>query len=277
MSIHHRAMRHLHKSKALIEKGDADSIRYSALELRYAIEHLFYGFVPHYKLELPDNILDGTEWRPGEIIDMIADIDPMVQHDSELRMGPQPAFDVPATQMFVVGKQTGISKDLVRKVYHKLGFYLHARTDRENHDPAHLKKRLLKFIPYLERYENDTVISAIAERIHFACQACGRPIAKRTEHIERDRHVRCPNRRCGAIYEFVGDNTHKLLQYNHKCEVCGADNWLDVHRLEAGANTGASVICNQCNTKYRLCRYVLFQRIDVVTPSNSHQREPPTA
>jgi hypothetical protein len=38
------------------------------------------------------------------------------------------------------GKQTGISTGLVRKVYHKLGFYLHARTDREDHDPEHLKK-----------------------------------------------------------------------------------------------------------------------------------------
>lgn len=245
----------------LIERGDADSIRYAALELRYAIEHLFYGFVPQYKLELPDEILDGTEWRPAEIIDMIADIDPMVQHDSILRMGEQPAPGVVPTRMIVLGKQTGLSKDLVRKVYHKLGFYLHARTDGNDHDPAHLTKRLLKFIPYLERYENDTVISAIAERIHFSCQACGRPIAKRTEHIERNPYVRCPNRRCGAIYKHVDGSVHKMLQHKHKCEVCGTDNWLDVHRLEQGADTGASIFCVECKTEYKLGRYVLFERV----------------
>jgi DNA-directed RNA polymerase subunit RPC12/RpoP len=260
MSIHHRAMKHLQKAKALIASGVADDLRYAALEMRYCIEHLFYGFVPSYKQELPDDVLEGKVWRPAEIIDMIADIDPNLQHDSVLRIGPQPGPGLPPTQMFEIGRQSGLSKDLVRKVYHKLGFYLHARTDRNEHDATHLRKRLLKLMPYLEKFENDTTISAIAERLTFQCQACGRPIAKRTEHITRDPYVRCPNTRCGAMYKHIEGNAHKMLQHNMKCERCGGDNWLDVHRIEQRLERGETVTCRECHAEYELQRYVLFKR-----------------
>ena len=194
VSIHHRAMQHLKKAEALIQSGNSDQLRYAALEMRYCIEHIFYGYVPQYKAELPDDVVDGKVWRPGDIIDMIADIDPMVVHDSVIRIGAQPALGVAPAKMIEMGRQSGLSKDLVRKVYHKLGFYLHARVDRKPHDPDHLRKRLLKLLPYLQKYENDTIIFAIGERYHFNCQACGRPVAKRSEHLERDSFITCPNR-----------------------------------------------------------------------------------
>lgn len=123
MSIHHKAMEYLDKSKRLIDSGDDDNLRYAALDIRYCLEHLFYSLIPQYKDELPDDVVEGNVWRPGEIIDMIADINPTVAHDSEIRIGLQPAPGVAPTQMYVLGRQSGIGKDLVRKVYHKLGFY----------------------------------------------------------------------------------------------------------------------------------------------------------
>ena len=76
MSIHYEAMDHLDKAKALIAAGGDDNLRYAALEMRYCIEHLFYKVVPQYRDELPDDVLSGNVWKPGDIINMIADIDP---------------------------------------------------------------------------------------------------------------------------------------------------------------------------------------------------------
>jgi hypothetical protein len=230
--------------------------------MRYCIEHIFYALVPHYKAELPDDVVDGKVWRPAEIIDMIADIDPLVQHDSILRIGRQKAPGEAATSMVEIGRQSGISKDLIRKVYHKLGYYLHARVDRASHDPEHLRKRLLKLFPYLEKFEGDTSISAIAERVHFNCTLCSRPIAKRTEHLTRDRFVKCPNSRCGAVYEHVDGTSHKLLQHAMKCEVCEKETWFAVHMLQDLSGRGGLVECCECKTQYRLERWIMFKRVN---------------
>src|SRR5690349_18427967 len=253
-------MKHLKKAKDLIASGNDDDLRYAALEMRYCIEHIFYGYVPQYKAELPDDVIEGTVWRPADIIDMIADIDPTVVHDSVISMGAQPALGVPPTRMVVIGRQTGLSKDLARKVYHKLGFYLHARTDRKRHDAAHLRKRLLRLLPYLDKYENDTIIFAGGERYHFNCEACGRPVAKRSEHLERDPYVKCPNRRCGAIYEYHADGRHKMLQQKVVCEVCGTDNWCDLHLQIWRAESGAPAYCVECKAEYKVFKYLQVQR-----------------
>src|SRR5438105_3580102 len=100
MSIQHQAMSHLDKAKCLLEAGGDDDLRYAALEMRYCIEHLFYKVIPQYKDELPDDVLAGNIWKPGDIIAMISEIDPGVVHDRRLRMGSQPAPGVPATTMW---------------------------------------------------------------------------------------------------------------------------------------------------------------------------------
>jgi hypothetical protein len=229
--------------------------------------------VPQYKAELPDDVVEGKIWRPAEIIDMIADIDPMVVHDSVISMGPQPASGVAATRMFVIGRQSGLSKDLVRKVYHKLGFYLHARTDREPHDAAHLRKRLLRLLPYLEKYENDTIIFAGGERYHFNCEACARPVAKRSEHLDRDPYVKCPNSRCGAIYEYYADRRHKMLQHKVICEACGTENWFDLHLQMWRAKSGASAYCVECNAEYKVFKYLQAQRVQPASSDNASSAE----
>ncbi len=267
MSIHRHAMEHLDKAHRLLESGEVDHLRYAALEIRYSIEHLFYGLIPQYKDELPDNVIEGDVWRPADIIDMIADIDPTVAHDSEIRIGEQPAPGVAPTQMIVLGRQSGIGKDLLRKVYHKLGFYLHARTDQRPHDPSHLRKRLLKLLPFVEKFRGDTLSGrGLAEKAYFKCIACGRPIVQRTERAGRNPLVTCPNKRCGAIHEYIetdipGVSEHKLLQHNMKCEKCGSDNWLDVHKLEQGANEGMIVNCCACQAKYQLRKWIRFERL----------------
>ena len=258
MSIHWEAMRHLDKAKQLLATSDDDQLRYAALELRYAVEHLFYKLIPSFKEELPDDVLEGKVWRPGDIIDMLADIEPRISSDVVLSFGVEPSPGAQPKQMYVMGRQSGISKDLVRKAYHALGFYLHARVDQAPHDPVRLRKKLEKLIPYLEKFRGDTVISSgFAARSTFRCQECGRSISKRPHTLEKDPYVTCPNKNCRAVYEVgeeeePGRHPWKMLQHNLVCPECGAANWFGVHKLEAGAAAHATFNCNGCHAKYRM-------------------------
>jgi hypothetical protein len=67
------------------------------------------------------------------------------------------------------------------------------------------------------------------------------------------------------------------VQYNHKCQVCHADNWLAAHLVEQGSKTAASVLCVQCGTEYKLRRYIVFERVDTPTPNEAEQTVTPVA
>jgi transposase-like protein len=263
MSIHYRAMAHLEKAKELLAKNDEDSLRYAALEIRYCIEHLFYELIPLYKQELPDDVMNGKVWKPGDIIAMISEIDPGVLHDRTLTFGSESSPGVLAGPMYVMGTHTGLRRDLARRIWNGVGFYLHAPVISGEHDYDKLRKKLAKTIPRLQTFQSDRVLAGgFAERSHFKCSSCGRAIAKRTATIEETPWVVCPNTKCGAIYECFheGDQVgHKMLQESVKCKKCGSDNWLGVHQLKEAAQKNGFVRCCQCDATYQLFEYVLVK------------------
>ena len=266
MSIHREAMEHLDKARRLLDAGDVDSLRYAALEMRYCIEHLFYKVVPQYKDELPDNVLRGDVWKPGEIISMIADIDPGVTHDRRLRIGPETSPGIPATRMWEMGSQTGLRRDLARRLWNGLGFYLHARFDQRAHDPVKLRAKLEKVLPRLEQFRSDRVImSGFEMRATSKCQDCGRALARRMAALKDDPYVVCPSKACGAVYKVTDVDARnaewQMVQENLKCEKCGADNWLGVHALKRGAVNKSTVTCCGCQFVYQLNEYVLITEV----------------
>jgi transposase-like protein len=256
-------MAHLEKAKALMANGDEDSLRYAALEVRYCIEHLFYELIPLYKYELPDDVMNGKVWKLGDIIAMISEIDPGVYHDRTMSMGLQSPTGGPAGPMYLIGKQTGLRRDLARRIWNGIGFYLHAPVVKGEHDYERLRLKLEKEIPRLETFQTDRSLGGgIAERSHFKCSSCGRAIAKRTATIEETPWVVCPNTKCGAIYECFREGEqvgHKMLQDSVKCSKCGSDNWLGVHQLKEAAQKNGFVNCCQCDATYQLFEYVLVK------------------
>lgn len=263
MSIHYRAMEHLAKAKVLMESEDGDSLRYAALELRYCIEHLFYRLAEQYKNELPDDVFSGKIWRPADIIAMITELDPHVERDMVLRFGFESAPGVPAKQMHTLGRQSGLSRALLQKTYHALGFYLHARVDQKDHDSTRLRRKLLKLLPYLEKFEGDRVItSGFFPQVSFACQICGRTLVKRARSIAENPYLECG--RCGCVYVFEEKSegiTHKLLEHNVKCQDCEADNWIPHHELKRGAEQRSRFTCSACGSVFQMSPYIQFSKV----------------
>ncbi len=274
MSIHHEAMAHLDKARALLSEGSDDSLRYAALEMRYCIEHLFYKIIPHYKDELPDDVMSGKIWRPGDIISMIADIDPGATRDRRLRMGFPAQEGEPAKVMYDLGPQTGLRKDLARRLWNGLGYYLHARVDGQAHNPIDLRKKLEKVLPRLEQFRGDRVImSGFDVRTTSKCQLCGRTMARRMSAIKENPYIECPNRDCGAIYEITEADeamAHwKMVQASIGCKRCGTENWLGVHAWKHGAQTGGTLTCCECKTTYRLVEYITLTELSEPDPTTA--------
>lgn len=195
---------------------------------------------------------------------MIAEIDPGVQHPQTISFGFQPAPGVRAKEKHVLGRQSGFRRDLARKIWYALGFYLHTRPDREEHDATRLRKTLEKVAARLEVYEQDRVIAGGgALRSFFKCQDCGRSISKRVRSIADNPYVQCPNSVCGAVYHCVEKPNriveHTMLQENLVCKKCGGDNWLGIHRLRRGAEQNAIMNCSGCKVQYRMVEYVTLK------------------
>lgn len=259
-------MEHLEKARALLGSATDDALRYAALEMRYCIEHLFYELIPHYREDLPDNILSGEVWRPADIIDMIVEIDPGVMRDRRVRVGFEraPGAPGPFTDM---GGQTGLRKELARRIYHALGFYLHARVDRQPHDAQRLRAKLLKTLPHLERFEGDRIIMTGFEmRTTKRCDVCGRVIGKRMADIAEKPYAICTTTKCAAVYTVKRvDNDKaewKMVQENLKCPKCQADNWFGAHELKRGVKNNSTFNCRGCPTVYQLFDYIMIKERD---------------
>jgi hypothetical protein len=87
MAIHHFAIKHLDQAITLAADDSYDSFRYAALDLRYAIEYLVYKFLPHYKDEVIDEVLN--EWRPNVILDALVEANPDLPHSFSLRIASE--------------------------------------------------------------------------------------------------------------------------------------------------------------------------------------------
>jgi hypothetical protein len=74
-------------ARSLITAGDEASLRYAALEIRMAIELMFYKLLSSYKEELPDDLL--KHWQPKKIIDALIDCDPDIEHDYSLTIAQE--------------------------------------------------------------------------------------------------------------------------------------------------------------------------------------------
>lgn len=274
MSIHYRAMAHLEAARGLLASADEAHLRYAALELRYCIEHLFYELIPLYKDELPDSVVGGAVWRPAEIIDMIVAIDPGVHEDRSLRMGLETSPGVPAPQLFSLGRQSGLRRDLARRLYHGLGFYLHARIDQQPHNAARLRRHLERLIPALERFEGDRIlISGFDPRSTFNCTECGRPIRKRLINLAKNPLAVCPNERCGAVFKTLerGEAVeHQLLQETFECPACHSDNWIGIHLLRRGARSKGRLTCRGCSRVYRV-----IEAVSLVPEEDTHSAQVP--
>ena len=242
-------MDHITQATALIEVGGETNLRYAALEIRMAIEILFYKLVPQYKDELPDDIL--KQWRPKAILDAVLDCDPNAEHDSSVSFAQEVAGETPSNGTFL-GNHKAVSRKLLRNYYHFLGSILHASNDKSPLDLDKAKRRLLSACSKVKEHcEQTTLFFNIGNYATYKCD-CGRIIKRNSNAIKHNPIVQCTNSQCRATYKVTLDSDKTafwvLMQQEFICPKCKTSSYLREHELRPGA----MFKCVECKQGYQL-------------------------
>ena len=240
-------MNHVTRARTLIMAGDEASLGYAALEIRMAIERLFYRLLPSYREELPDDLLE--RWQPKQIIDALIDCDPDIEHDFTLTMaeerpggGHGPAF--------LVGQYKAVSRKLLRQYYHKIGSYLHAPMDDKRRDPAKMLSFLDAAATRVEEYCRKTTVISNVATFHTVQCVCGRTMKKNARAVQTKPYIRCPNDKCRAVFDLVKDDENrdewKLRETEFVCPQCKTSNFFGSHLIDSGVG----FTCVECRQEY---------------------------
>lgn len=245
--LHRDSMNHVNLARKLITTGDEVSLRYAALEIRIAIERLFYKLLPAYREELPDDLL--KRWQPKQIIDALIDCDPDIERDFTLIMAEERpgGGHGPAS---IVGKYKAVNRKLLQQYYHKIGSYLHAPLDDKPRDPAKILSFLNAAATRIEEYcRKTTVISNIAT-FHTVQCVCGRTIKRNARAVQIKPYIRCPNNQCRAVFDLLENDENKaewkLRETEFVCPQCETSTFFGHHLIDSGV----SFTCVGCHQKY---------------------------
>lgn len=256
--MHNDAREALGKAKEHVAAGDPDSLRYACLDLRSAIEHLFYELLPLYEDELPTDIVN--TWQPAQIIEARVDCDPLVEQDTRICIFDYDEQGQPNTP-HDLGEQKAVSRKLLKKYYHALGFYLHAPMPGKPHDYAKLVKRLVETVKVVEDRCSGRVLSNISAKATFTCN-CGRRVVRNMRAIEKSPIVTCPDSKCGAMFEYVGTKDG-MTEFNYlvetmTCEKCRKEFEFGRHLVQ----DGRILSCENCGNRVVFVRGLHVEPID---------------
>lgn len=265
--VHFLTQQSVQKARELLKNQDVDSLRYASLQLRMAIENLFYELLPLYKEELPDDIV--SKWQPQQILDGLLQCDPLVANGGQIGFGPLDASRSDgATEFAFVKEIKQPNKRLLKDHYHRLGFYLHAAVDMSPPDPVKWRTALEKAVEVLSPFDGNQVLCNLRTLEKIVCECCGRTIAKNRRAIEQSWEMRCPDPKCNAIYEVkIGEG---LFEWQLKiglyaCPYCDLENTFSLGLLK----DGLELKCKGCEK-----RIALRSSYEVVPLDGSPEKTP---
>src|SRR5207253_6641895 len=106
------ARRQLRRGEAEMESGDAERLKYAALELRMAMESLTYDRALAYKEEFPP--AEYETWQPRKVMAVLLDIDPTADKDSSLAFGIEPSYGEKPDVMHSLGTEKVLSMSTLK-------------------------------------------------------------------------------------------------------------------------------------------------------------------
>lgn len=198
-----KARKYLKSANERLATGDDEHLRYSALDLRHAIEALTYDRANAYKKELPPD--EYQTWQPKKLMAVLLEIDPTADKDSTVSIGIEETYGVPAPLMQVLGSEAVFNMGLLKKHYDALGNHLHVPTlkqmQTEPPSTSKLRQRYAEIAGHIGKVLASTIHnSTLGSFASFECRQCEKPIRKRMPHGQSDIVAECFN--CSASYKI---------------------------------------------------------------------------
>ncbi|MEZ8241946.1 hypothetical protein AB6C73_26215 [Vibrio splendidus] len=219
----------------LIEKADDASLRYACLELRQCIESIAYDKLKMYKKFVPES--EFSRWQPKRVFDFLEEIEPKSTKNYEFSVIEQ-EHDHSLGKTIFSGTHRTLTSKHTKKIYNKLGSYLHCPTLLQQHDYfdkcKKLASELSKIVDELSPIVASTFDTNVGKFYSFRCESCAETIYHRVHGLNVGKHVRCLKSECGMLYVVKEVNgvevDFKPLQAKIPCD-CGHTTYINYMKL----------------------------------------------
>lgn len=212
----------LARAKELIANGDEHALLYAALELRFCFESVAYQNLAAYGGDVSAELT--REWRPDQIIRMLASLDPHSDQTASFSISVSPLPDdlnfetsdlkeLFGDQEFLpIGEAKRIPWSKFRTYYNALGSYLHLQKDQSTKPPR--VDKLQRWIAELEEVASSTLIAA-ARNIATGKCSCGQVLILGPAEQAGDKAIFCPNSKCNISYIAIKDDPEHRIEKIH--------------------------------------------------------------
>lgn len=244
---------HLKNANRLYQLGDNASLRYCALELRFAIECHVYIQLRASLGEIPESVI--STWQPPQAIKTLCMFEETADKDLKVIISGGGVEDITA-------EYKNIKYQDLSKWYNTLGSYLHQPTIKKQEfkiDRSKLQLILLKLTELCDR--NLIVLSRGYDKIQ--CQKCGKDILFTKSYVEKYNKLYCQNLDCHnyLVIRFAGDGVIESFQsVSIPCFKCGEKYSMHLCDVE----DGVEFICKVCKNNHVLKLFIYSQ--DKVAP-----------
>lgn len=246
----------------------ADSLRYASLQLRMAIEYLFYELVPLYQDELPDDLVVRT-WQPKQIIEAILECNPSATDEATLTFSDRSSPDNSRSYFYKPP-----SLRLIKDHWHKLGSFLHAPVTLEQPDSKKWRRVLEEAVATLSQYTSAQILHNFGRKVEVNC-ICGRTIKRSYEGVKKTGQIRCPDPKCSVVFSYLGDSKDQekgifeLQIDSYACPYCEVINEVPLAKIKDG------LVITCCECKKRVQVHQIFKPVPLDgEPGNSLKESP---
>jgi hypothetical protein len=249
------ARQHLARAKAELASNNPDRLRYTALEVRFAMETITYDRAYAYKDEIPPQ--EYSTWQPRQVLDYLTQIDPNAALTSTISVGREETYGVAPQRMTMIGTDVVLTIQDLKKHYNAIGAYLHPPTldkinDPSAHDPARLRQRCEDCIGILERVLSSPVwnvtLGAFSE---MTCERCGKLVRRRLNPNGKPAAAECFE--CGAAYTVEQTSDNVAWRPDVIREPCPSQGCLEKATLwRDEVKPGTHWTCHGCGKSYEI-------------------------
>lgn len=212
MNYRNEARKCLQRFEEEFRIDDNDHLKYSAIELRMAMEALTYDRALAYKEEFPPS--EYQTWQPRRVMNVVLEIEPSADQDCSLAVGLQEVVGVPASNMQLLGAEKVLNMAVLRKHYDALGSYLHIQTMKQvlegkSIDYSKMRKRLREIAIFITDVLSSPIFNVTCGNFSkMDCSECGNTIRKRIPFDNKPIEAECE--KCHATYIVIPKENGKV-------------------------------------------------------------------
>jgi hypothetical protein len=246
----------LARIKTLSVSGNAASLRYACLELRFCMEGVTYEKLRAYASRLPPEVL--SRWQPPQAVAALLELEDEAGHEYtvaiEVRRGET------AGPVQVMGEHWTFATAWLRKHYNKLGNFFHVPNEnapsrsQPQIDPQELREYLESVVVECERVVESSRTFTLAPTVEFNCQLYRRKMVANAKSAERRGYVSCLHPGCDAEnVVFAAEDRSprfRLSGWVFPCQACG--HWIVVPSKHLVPDH--EFACDACGRRHKLVK-----------------------